>query len=289
MSTVDWSKVLMRCSCIGKIMTEGKGTFLTDKQAAELERLQGLPKITDKQSETLADLIAKRDAPYSLSDTCTSYLREVYQFHKYGKESVGGAQRSVAVQKGNAMESESLMLMSRFYGVTLEKNKIRKNGTHLTGETDAFLPDLRASWDAKSAWDMESLLSHVPNPDKPDKKLYEESYEFQGQGYMKLYDLDEHHLAYVLVNMPPEMIEWEKEKIRRVLNPVTEDNIEFKEAIERLENNMTFDEIPIEQRIVPFVFYRDNEMMYKIENRVEDCRIWLEKFENMHINLHRSM
>ncbi len=285
---VDWSKVLMRCSCIGKIMTEGKGTILTEKQGLELERLQSLPSLTEKQTLTLADLVKKRDAPPSLSDTCTSYLREVYQFHKYGKESIGGAQRSIYVKKGNAMEHESLMLMSRFYGVTLEKNTIRKNGTHLTGETDALIPEIRTSWDAKSAWDMESLLSHVPNPDKPNQQLYEPAYEFQGQGYMKLYDLDTHHLCYVLVNMPPEMVQWEIEKIRRAINPVTEENIEFKEAVEKLENNMCFDEIPIDQRIVSFTFSRDDEMMRKIESRVEDCRVWLEKFEKIHINLHNK-
>ncbi len=283
----NWNEVLIRCSCIGKIMTEGKGSVLTDKQAAELERLQSLPKLTEKQSLFLSELIKKRDAPPSLSDTCTSYLREVYQNFRYGKESVGGAQRSLYVQKGNAVEHESLSLMSRFYGVELEKNTIRMNGTHLTGECDAFLPEIKTSWDAKSAWDMESLLSHVPNPDKPDQALYETGYELQGQGYMKLYGLDHHFLSYVLVNMPQEMIEWEKEKIRRAINPVTDDNVEFREAVERLENSMTFDEIPIQERIVSFKFDRDDEMMYKIEKKVEDCRIWLEKFEKIHLSLHK--
>jgi len=287
MKKIDWSKVLIRSSCIGKIMTEGKGSVLTEKQAAELERLQGLPKLTEKQSILVSELIQKRDAPPALSDTCTSYLREVYQNYRYGKESVGGAQRSIYVQKGNAMEHESLMIMGRFYGVQLEKNTVRKNGTHLTGEADAIKEELKTSWDAKSAWDMESLLSHVPNPDKPDQRLYEQAYEYQGQGYMKLYNLDRHFLCYTLVNMPQEMIEWEKEKIRRAINPVTEENIEFQEAIEKLEHNMTFDEIPIEQRIVPFTFYRDDEMMYKIEKKVEDCRIWLEKFEKLHLSLHK--
>lgn len=287
MKKVNWNEVLIRCSCIGKIMTEGKGTVLTEKQAELLESLQNKDKITDKQSITLAELIAKRDAPPTLSDTCTSYLREVYQYYRYGKESVGGAQRSVYVKKGNAMEQESLMLMSRFYDVSLEKNTLRMNGTHLTGEADAFVKEIRTSWDAKSAWDMESLLSHVPNPEKPNQKLYEDGYEYQGQGYMKLYDLDTHHLCYVLVNMPQEMINWEIEKIRRALNPPTDENAEFRAAVERLESNMTFDEIPIEQRIVPFTFHRDEEMMYKIEKRVEDCRIWLEKFENLHLGLHK--
>ena len=56
---MDWSKALFRCSCIHKIMTEGKGAVLTEKQAQELERLQNLPKRTEKQEETIIDQIGR--------------------------------------------------------------------------------------------------------------------------------------------------------------------------------------------------------------------------------------
>jgi hypothetical protein len=45
----NWNNALIRCSCIGKIMANGRGTVLTEKQAAEMERLQSLPALTDKQ------------------------------------------------------------------------------------------------------------------------------------------------------------------------------------------------------------------------------------------------
>ena len=65
----NWNDALIRCSCIGKIMAEGRGTVLTDKQSEELERLSSLPEPTEKQKETIEKLIAKRDAPPELSDT----------------------------------------------------------------------------------------------------------------------------------------------------------------------------------------------------------------------------
>jgi len=289
MKQVNWQEVLIRCSCIGKIMTEGKGTVLTDKQAEYLDKLlsKGEDALTDKQKKDMADLIAKRDSPPALSDTCTSYLREVYQYYRYGKESIGGAQRSLYVQKGNAMEHESIMLISRFFGFPFEKNKERKNGTHLTGECDIAWEDKKTIIDAKSAWDMESLLSHLPNPDKPSNSyLYDPGYEWQGQGYMSLWGYDTFILSYVLVNMPPEMINWEKEKIHRSLNPATDEDPEYVRQVEKLEHSCTFDEIPIQERIIPFTFERDEEKIRKINARVEDCRIWLEKFEKLHVNLH---
>ena len=47
----NWNDALIRCSCIGKIMAEGRGTVLTDKQSEELERLSSLPEPTEKQKE----------------------------------------------------------------------------------------------------------------------------------------------------------------------------------------------------------------------------------------------
>lgn len=285
MAFTNWSKVLLRSSCAGKVMTEGRATTLTEKQAELLETLEKKEKITEAQTVTLASLRIKRDAPPTLSDTCVSYLREIYQREKYGKESIGGAQRSNYVRKGNLMEVESIMLLSRFYEFDFEKNTERKNDLFKTGECDIECREQKKIIDVKSVWDMESLLSHVPNPEKPNQKLFDDAYEWQGQCYMDLWDAETHDVCYTLVNMPQEIIEGEKWKIRNVMQPVTDEAPDFLEAIERLENNCTFDEIPPHERIVKFTFQRDTEMIRKLHSRWEDCRIWLEKFEQLHMTL----
>ena len=155
----------------------------------------------------------------------------------------------------------------------------------ISGEADIVWKEKRKIIDAKSVWDAESLLSHVPNPDKPDQILYDTSHEWQGQCYMSLYDCDTFDVCYTLVNMLQEMIEWEKMRIFKAMNPATEENIDYKKAISKLEFNMTFDEIPINERIVRFSFTRDDEMIRKLHDRWDECRIWLEKFEKIHINL----
>ena len=127
MSTVNWNEVLFRCSCLGKIMSEGKGTVLTEKQAERIIELQGKDSRTPKQDEELITLMAKRDAPPTLGDSCISYLKEVYIWEKYGKEPIGGSERSKYTMKGKLVEEESIMMLSRIDSQTYTKNEDRKS------------------------------------------------------------------------------------------------------------------------------------------------------------------
>jgi hypothetical protein len=276
---MNWNDVLFRCSCLGKIMTEGKGSILTDKQAEKLLELQKKETLTSKQSEELDNLLLKRDAPPTLSDTCTSYLKEVYIFHKYGKEPVGGAERSKYTMKGKMVEEESIMMLSRLDTIRYEKNDIRYKDSHFTGEPDIIVRNDQDKpekiIDIKSSYDFASLLSNTGSPLNP-------LYKYQVQGYMALTGAKKAEVAYCLVNMPMEMINSEKKRLFYALNAATEASPEYLREIERLENNMTFDEIPISERILRFHVYRDDELIEKMRKRVEHCRIWLSEFDNYH-------
>lgn len=277
----NWNEVLFRCSCIGKIMTEGKGSVFTEKQAAELERLQGLPTPTEKQQATIIELINKRDAPAKLSDTAISYLKEVYVFNKYGKEPVGGAERSKYTLKGKAVEDESIMMLSRIDGLPYTKNDIRLTNEYLTGEPDIIVSKDGNPYkiiDIKSSYDFATLLS---NYGAPLNSLYYN----QVQGYMALTGAQEAEVCYCLVNMPLTIIETEKRRIFYAINPVTEEDPYYKKSIERVEFNCTFDEIPINERVLRFPVPRDEEYIQKIYTRIELCRQWLEEFDGIYKNL----
>lgn len=278
----NFNDVLIRCSCIGKIMANGKGSVITEKQAAELERLQGLPSRTEKQEATLQEYISKRDAPPELSETAKSYLKEVYMTYKYGKESLGGSERSKYTIKGRSVEDQSIMMLSRIDGLPYDKNQQRFTNSYLTGEPDILVRDENRNVtkviDIKSSWDGASLLSNIGSPLNP-------LYYWQVNGYMALTGATEAEVCYCLVNMPQEIIEGEKKRIFYTMNPATEENVDYKKAIERLENAMTFDEIPIKERIVRFSMKRDEEIIEKIEKRVTQCREWLQDFEKLHLSL----
>lgn len=284
MNKVDWSKVLFRCSCIGKIMTEGKGSVFTDKQQQELERLQELPKRTEKQEATMIELISKRDAPAKLSDTCISYLKEIYVFQKYGKEPVGGAERSKYTLKGKAVEGESIMMLSRIDSNDYKKNEDRLTNEYLTGEPDIIALKDGIPYkiiDIKSSYDFATLLSNYGSPLNP-------LYYAQVHGYMALTGATEAEIAYCLVNMPQEIIEGEKRRIFYAINPATEEDPFYKKSIDRIEFNMTFDEIPINERILRFPLERNEDYIQKIYKRIGECRSWLQEFDEMYVNLNKS-
>lgn len=278
----NWNDALIRCSCIGKIMAEGRGSVLTEKQSEELERLSALPEPTAKQKETIERLTAKRDAPPELSDTTKTYLKEIYMFHKYGKESVGGSERSKYTIKGRSVEDESIAMLSRIDNSHYSKNENRYTNEYLTGEPDIIVTDESGLpskiIDIKSSWDGASLLSNIG---KPLNSLY----YWQVHGYMALTGAKEAEVAYCLVNMPEEIINGEKKRIYYAMNPATEENADFKRVVNKLVNNMTFDEIPIKERIVRFAIPRDEAIIQSIYTRVNECRNWLVEFEKIHLGL----
>ena len=284
MKQVNWDKVLFRCSCLGKIMVETKGAVLTEKQSQEIDRLQGLPSPTEKQSQTLADLIAKRDTPPKISDTAISYLKEVYVYQKYGKEPIGGAERSKYVLKGRAVEDESIMMLSRIDNAEYSKNDIRFTNEYLTGEPDIIVNDNGIAVkiiDIKSSYDFATLLSNYGSS-------LNSLYYAQMQGYMALTGALEAEVCYCLVNMPQEIIEGEKRRIFYAINPATEEDPYYKKQISRVEFNMTFDEIPIRERILRFPIPRNEEFIQRVYSKISECRKWLNEFDNIFTNLNKN-
>lgn len=281
MTQVNWDEVLFRCSCLGKIMAEGRGTVLTEKQHETMLELQMKESRTPKQQEMLDSLIAKRDAPPSLGDSCTSYLKEMYVYHKYGKEAVGGAERSKYTMKGKLVEDESIMMLSRIDSRTYKKNDLRFTNNYLTGEPDIIVTENGQSIaviDIKSSYDFATLLSNIGSP-------LNSLYKYQVQGYMALTGATVAQVCYCLVNMPQEMINSEKKRLFYALNAATEDSPEYVKQVSKLENNMTFDEIPINERVVRFTEEYDEQLINKVYKRIDQCRNWLKEFDTMHANL----
>jgi hypothetical protein len=92
-------------------------------------------------------------------------------------------------------------------------------------------------------------------------------------------------VCYCLVNMPQEIINSEKKRLFYALNAATEDSPEYVRQVSKLENNMTFDEIPIKERVVRFTVDYDEQLIQKVYKRIEQCREWLKEFDVMHANL----
>lgn len=283
MKQPNWDKVLISSSCVGKILANGQGSVLTELQAAKITELEGKDSRTQKQEEELQKLIAKRDAPPTLGATAISYLKEVYVWEKYGKEPTGGSERSKYTIKGKLVEDESIMMLDRIDRMDYLKNEEWFTNDYLSGTPDIIVRDANGSpikiIDIKSSYDFATLLA---NDDSPLNPLY----YAQMQSYMALTGATEAEVCYCLVNMPPEQIEREKWYIKNLLNPATDDSPDYIKAIEKMQNNYEFDEVPIQERILRFPVQRDNTFIEKIYNRVSQCREWLKTYDKKRMSVY---
>ncbi len=279
----NWNEVLIRSSCTGKILANGKGTVLTEKQQELLNQLQTKTSLTPAQETTLNDLIKKRDAPPTLGDTCISYLKEVYVWEKYGKEPVGGSARSKYTMKGLIVEDESIGMLDRLDGMDYKKNEEWFKNDYLSGTPDIIVRNEAGLpikiIDIKSSYDFSTLLANDGSPLNP-------LYYAQMQSYMALTGATEAEVCYCLVNMPQEQIEAEKRRLYYALNAATEESPEYVREVEKMLNNFEFDEVPIQERILRFPVQRDNNFIFKLYNRVIECRKWLQDYDDKRMSIY---
>lgn len=281
---MNWDKTLIRCSGIAKIMAESReNPQLTALQIERILELEGKENKTTKQSEELATLIKKRENSKNvvLSDSCITYLLEVYAWEKYGKEPINADKKGKALQKGKIVEDDSITLLSLVDNRMYIKNVDRVYNEYLSGEPDIPVPNIKKTEkviDIKSSFDIISFLSVINKP------LFN-GYKYQVNGYMDILGAEEGEIAYCLVNAPESMINEESRRLFYKMDVATEDNLEYKKANQQLIKNMTFEDMPMESRV--YKVNVDKINMESIYERVYHCRKWLKYFEEVHENLNK--
>jgi hypothetical protein len=114
MTDITLSGMMIRCSSLGKIMTEPK---------------------------------SKSEGPLSVG--AKTYIRELVAQEIFG---VDFRVSSKQMEKGILMESEAINLLNRVRGLTLEKNTDRRSNGDITGECDLFDLGNRRGHDIKCSW-----------------------------------------------------------------------------------------------------------------------------------------
>jgi hypothetical protein len=256
---MNFTDILFRCSSLGYIMTDPREKSAKDRG--------------------------------ELSETCKTHLVDVYVSNKYGRrEDICNKY----VEKGLTVEEDSITLHSR-----VKKQMFFKNERHFANHWIKGTPDLfnkniaklnfiekNGSWhwdgtlhndlvvtDIKSSWDLYTFMRTIT---KDVNKMY----WWQLQGYMDLTGASSAVLAYCLVDTPPQLIEDEQRRLMYrmgVIDPTGND--EYQKACEELEISMTFGDIPLSEKVLEYEVKRDDEAILKMHKRVEDCRDWLNDFE----------
>lgn len=276
-------EILFRASGCGALMTNKQGTVITETQLKRIdellyEKLNGVNLAGNKvkfegtkKPEELAELIAKRDAPPELSDTAKAFVRKVWLEVQKG---VYLDVKSKYLDKGLYAEEDAITLLSNVEGVFYVKNEERRTNSDHTGECDIFkeFPNKKIVIDTKCSWSPETFMNATEDV----------NYEWQGRVYMELWNADEFHLKYCLVDAPPHLVQKEKDnaKWKYYSGDMTDEELQaLEDAMQpiyaQIERNMVYSNNPNfteEERVKTFVYYRDKEKMKLMAERVKMAR-----------------
>lgn len=197
--------IRFRCSSIGKLMTEPK---------------------------------TKAEGPLSVG--AKTYIRQLAAQAIFG---VDFEVSSKHMEKGILVEQQSIDLLNRVRGSSLQKNTERKTNDFLTGECDLFDVEKKRGHDIKSSWSVATFPIAVIDC---EDKLY----EWQMRGYMALWDAEEWEVNYCLVDTPDHLIGYEPMQMHLV------------------------DHIPERMRLTSWTIQRDKDKETAIFEKVQHARVY---------------
>lgn len=260
------NELKFRASKAGMLMTDAPGNKLTDKQSEHLAQLVAryndptAKPLTEKMQEAMAELITRRDAPFELSQTAKSYIIDLWLRYEYGyREPVVTRE----MMKGHLCEQDSMELVSDLIPASefRVKNKESFEDDHFTGTPDIILAKDGCIEDLKSSWTLKTFFDA-----KPDKL-----YEGQAQVYMHLTGIENYRLIYALVDTPDEIVFQEMKRFFYKFG-ADEANPEYERICNDLEAMHKVSHIPPEDRMKVYTYTYDPEYMKELVFRVGEAR-----------------
>ena len=256
--------ILLRASGFGNLMTEARGVTLTDNQKEELEKLRDKIRegkaLTEPQKKNYQIYKEKEKAPPQLSDTAKGWLEELWLLNEKGYYD---ELNNKYVEKGLYQEQDGIDLISDVENEFYEKNTERITKGNITGECDILidLGDRKIVKDIKCSWSPVTFMNATLS------KLY----ETQGRIYMYLYDADEFHLHYCLVDAPIHLYEKAIYIASQKYGIIDRDTPEAQPIFDQIRRNMIFSDNPAytkEERVKTFVITRDLEIEKNLLEKV---------------------
>lgn len=210
-----------------------------------------------------------------LSKTAQKHLLDVYIAEKYGRKK---DIQTKQMKKGIEVEQDSIDLLSMYLKMPFSKNDQRFTNDYITGFPDII--DNERIIDIKSSYDLWTFIGNIP--DKLDSL-----YHWQMQSYMWLTGAKSAVIAYCLVNTPESIIEQEKYYMLKKMDVATEENPEYVKEAMKIEFNMSFDDIAIDERVLMFNVSRNEDDILRIQQKVEKAREFLRELEETHLNFNK--
>lgn len=262
------SKLIFRAHSWGKLLGDKKGTSFTESMQKELDglndRILSGKKLTEIQSNKMAELKKRKKAPDELSDTAKTYVRELWLQHEKG---IRTYHTNKFMEKGLYNESDAISLIKKVdeaigmpYYQKMPDDGRKSNGV-VSGLCDILVPNYQSKkivMDTKCTWNATTFMNAG----------HSTIYEAQGDAYMELYDADEFWLRYVLTDLPPHMMSYERMKFMLSNNISDEDDdkvIEFEQSL-IYDNNLR---LTSEERVKTIIYKRDESRINKLYDKVK--------------------
>ena len=204
-------------------------------------------------------MTAPRTKTETLSKTAKSYIQELVLEEKFGIKKEFSSRYT---DKGLQCEDEAISLVNDVLGLGfIFKNEEHYSNDFITGtpdvNTNEILLDVKCSYEASTFPFFETEIS-TP------------AYFYQLQGYLWLTGKNEALLCYCLVNTPIEIVEDEIRREHWKHFKIDED-AEIRDFVEKKHN---FDQIPDNRKVKVFTIERDETVIWAIQNKVEEARIY---------------
>jgi hypothetical protein len=176
-----------------------------------------------------------------LGASMITYLKKWYAEQKSG---VRDEIDSKYFRKGNMCEDEAIDICAERFGLgILEKNIVHFNDEHFNGTPDVITDEFVI--DTKCSWDYVTFLDAITSPINKD-------YEAQLQVYMHLTGIKKAKLVYVLLDTPAEA---------------------------NYGNDIFYSHMPINERFYSFDLKYDSAMIEQMQNKVNNCKIFLKDYD----------
>ncbi len=223
-----------------------------------------------------------------LSESTKTHLVDVFVSAKYGRNT---DIQSRATNKGLMVEEDSITSYSRQSKRFLKKNEIKFSNKYICGTPDLFasedmstlhFEEISGVWqykglqeleviDVKSSWDIYTFFRSA-------NSTLNKRYYWQLQSYMALTGAKKATLAYCLINTPDALINDEKRKLMWKMNVISDTNPEYMVAGEELDRLMTYDDIPLSEKVFTINIERNDEDILRLYKKIEKCREYMNKY-----------
>lgn len=212
-------------------------------------------------ASSLGKIMTESRTKEPLGETAKAHLMQCWIEETYGREK---ELTNKYIEKGLAVEEDAITLYSRATKKFMKKNKEQLSNNFIVGTPDLIHGEEVV--DIKSSWDIFTFFQNIYKP-------INKTYAWQLSAYCDLLGLKSGRLVYCLVDTPPHMIEDAKRKLMWQMGVIDPDaHPLYLEACEKIDKEMTFADIPIQQRYIDFHIEPSDYPIEKAYEKIELCR-----------------